>query len=188
MINVTSTYGAPAFASKGNYLDINFNAHMTPEIRDKEGNLIEATEEDDDLFVVIEPWTGATVKAALRLMINFRTENDWLFEDVDDAFFFPYVYIKKEYSLTSDQINDGFGSLMSALTAVLAIRIIGYGLGALLLIGGGFLIYWAIKIKKNDGLSVYSSVDDPLPETEFKAKEPMLDNTGHITVDQTRDD
>uniref|UniRef100_A0A7S3KSX1 Uncharacterized protein n=1 Tax=Euplotes crassus TaxID=5936 RepID=A0A7S3KSX1_EUPCR len=188
VLNVTSTYGAPTFASKGNYLDINYNKHMTPEISDKEGKIIEASKDKDDLYVVIEPWTGATVKAALRLMLNFRIENDYLFEEVDDSFFLPYVYIKKEYSLSASQIHDGFGALQSALTAVLAIRIIGYGLGAILLIGGGFLIYWAIKIKKNDGLSVYSSVDDPQPETEFKAKEPMLNNTGHITIDQTRDD
>ena len=187
-LNITSVLGVPAFASKGHYLDIDYNSKMTPILKDKKGKVIKADRGKDDLFVVVEPWTGATMQAALRLMISFRIKKDFLFENFpEDSYFLPYAYIRKEFQLSSKQITDGLGALRMALNAVLGIRIVGYGVGALLMIGGGLLLFWAWKIKKNEGLAGYTKVEDIQPSAELEKKVPMLNETDQIAFEATKE-
>mmetsp|Transcript_629 Transcript_629/g.721 ORF Transcript_629/g.721 Transcript_629/m.721 type:complete len:278 (+) Transcript_629:1646-2479(+) len=187
-INVSSVYGLPSFASKGHYLDIGRNDNRTSIIRDKEGNLIKADKGKDDLFVIIEPWSGATMQAALRLMLNFKIEKDYLFENLDDTYLLPYTLIKKEFSLSKSQVDDGLGSLRTALNASLGVQISGYGVGGLLIIAGAFLIFWAFKIKKDQGLTGYTKVEDSKPDSELEKKEPMLNASSHISIEETKED
>ena len=187
-LNVTSVYGAPAFATKGHYLDIGYNENRTSIIRDKAGNLIKADKGKDDLYITIEPWSGATMQAGLRLMLNFRINHDFLFENVEDQYLLPYTYIRKEFALSGSQVSDGLGALRMALNASLGVQISGYIVGILLILGGGFLIFWAWKIKKAEGLTGYTSVEEVQPSEENEKKAPMLNKSDHISIEETKED
>jgi hypothetical protein len=176
VLNVTSVAGALAFASKAHYLDIGYNEPSTSMLFDKKGDRIVSDDDRDNLYMIVEPWTGVTMEAALRLMINFMIEPDFLFSNIDKKYLIPYSYIKKEYGMTAHQADLGLGPVRSALNASFGIQIAGYLVGCLLIIAGGLLIFWAWKIKKSEGVAAYSktegiqSTEDP----DLGKKSPML--------------
>lgn len=187
-LNLTSTFGAPAFASKAHYLDIGYNEPSTSILLDKKGKKIEANSGKDDLYMVVEPWTGVTMEAALRLMLNFMIEPDFLFDNIDKPYLLPYTYIKKEYGMTAHQVDLGLGPLRTALNASLGVQITGYLFGFLLIIGGGLLLFWAWRIKKSEGVAAYVKVENMQSNEDFDKKSPMLNHSEEISKEETKDD
>jgi len=177
-LNLTSVYGAPVFASKGHYLDIGYNEKMTSVIKDSSGEVIVAEHSDDEVYMVIEPWSGVALSAGLRLMLNFKIEKDFMFENMQGTFLIPYLFERKEYTMRKDQIKDNMGALKTALSVKTAIQVVGYLFGIILILGGIFLLYWSWRVKKNEGLNYYQVVEDNKPEDNvMMKKEPMLNSS-----------
>lgn len=187
-LNLTSVYGAPIFATKGHYLDIGYNEPYTSIIVDKKGEQIESHHDSDEVYMVVEPWTGLTLSAALRLMLNFILEKDILFENLDRDYILPYTFVRKEYTMDKDQINSSLGPLKTALSVSLGLEITGYLVGILLIIGGGLLIFWAWRIKKSEGISEYSVTESYNPEDGPEKKQHLLNNTQHISNEETKEE
>lgn len=188
-LNLTSIFGAPAYASKGHYLDIAYNEKHTSLLKDKEGKEIKAERGKDDLYMIVEPWTGVTMEAALRLQLNFMIEpNDFIFENFKQSYLVPYTYIRKEYGMTKSQIDEGLGPVRSALNASLGIQITGYLLGSILVLVGVFLFYWAWRTKNNEGIKGYTKVEDTQPMEVMEKKQPLLNQTMQLSKEETKDD
>ena len=51
-------------------------------------------EDDDDIFMAVDPTTGVTVSAGSRLMMSFMIEKDILVENLEHPWLLPYTYVK----------------------------------------------------------------------------------------------
>lgn len=142
-LNLTSVLGAPIFATKGHYLDLDYNKNMASNIYTKDKKPIIGDEGDDDIYMTAEPWTGLTLSGGQRLMLNFLLEKDDLFEYTQSSYLVPYTYVKREFTLNKGQIDESLGDVKFALGLILGVQIVGYTLGSLLFIGGISLIVWS---------------------------------------------
>ena len=187
-LNWTSIYGAPVFATKGHYLDIGYNSNYTSLVRDKDGKEIEAKHDSDEVYFVVEPWTGVALSVGLRLMLNFKLENDYLFENFAGRYFVPYTFVRKEYTMSSAEVKRSLGDLKFALNLRLGIQIVGYLLGIVLLLGGIFLVYWSWKVRKSEGLGEYQTTDDYVPDDDDALKkQPMLNTSNSASNEETKE-
>lgn len=187
-LNLTSVMGAPLFASKGRNLDIGSSADLLSELYDKEGKLIEADRNNDDVFMIVEPWSGLSLSAAQRLAINFKLDKDYLFENTDSTYLLPYTYVKREFTLNKSQIDSSLGELKSGLSFKLATQITCYILGSLLLIAGIALFVWGCKVRKTEGLGDYTVVEDYKPNGHLEKKQPMLNGSEEVENEETKAD
>ena len=185
-LNLTSVLGAPIFATKGHYLDLDYNKNMASNIYTKDKKPIIGDEGDDDIYMTAEPWTGLTLSGGQRLMLNFLLEKDDLFEYTQSSYLVPYTYVKREFTLNKGQIDESLGDVKFALGLILGVQIVGYTLGSLLFIGGIFLIVWSWKIKKFEGLGDYKVVEDYKPDSVLD-KKPLINRSSNVLSEETKD-
>lgn len=185
-LNLTSVLGAPIFATKGHYLDLDYNQHMASNIYTKHNQPIVGDEGDDDIYMTAEPWTGLTLSGGQRLMLNFLLEKDDLFEYTNSTYLIPYTYVKREFTLDKGQIDESLGDVKFALGLILGVEIVGYTLGSLLFIGGIALVIWSCKIKKFEGLGDYKVVEEYKPEASMQ-KKPLLNGSSDLVNEETKD-
>ena len=186
-LNLTSVLGAPLFATKGHYLDLDYNQHLASNIYTKDGKKIVGDEGDDDIYMTAEPWTGLSLSGGQRLMLNFLLEKDDLFEYTNSTYLVPYTYVKREFTLNKEQIDQSLGDVKIALGIILGVQITGYLLGSLLLLGGIGLILWSWRIKKFEGLGDYKVVEEYKPDSVLE-KKPLLNGSSHMANEETKDD
>lgn len=187
-LNLTTVYGAPIFATKGHNLDLEYNTDYASIIVDKQGKPILPNADKDEVYVVVEPYTGVALSAALRLMLNFHLENDTLFENFDRSYLLPYTYVKKEYTMSDAQIAETLGDLKTALSIKLGAQVAGYLIGILSIIGGILLIFWSWKIKQSEGLSEYSVTESYKPFNGHVEKKHLLNETNNYSNEETKID
>mmetsp|Transcript_22842 Transcript_22842/g.22098 ORF Transcript_22842/g.22098 Transcript_22842/m.22098 type:complete len:141 (-) Transcript_22842:353-775(-) len=77
--NLSSSLGAPIFASKGHYYQIPESLGITPIVRNHAGEVIQAEEQPDETFLAVESYSGLPLIALQRLQMNFYIEQDLLF-------------------------------------------------------------------------------------------------------------
>ena len=187
-LNLTSVMGAPVYATKGRYFDIGKSEDYKSIIVDRNGKNVVANAETDDVFMIVEPWSGMSLSAAQRLTLNFMLDKDYLFENTERSYLLPYTYVKREFTLNESQVAATMGDLQTALAVKKGVQIAGYLLGALLLIGGILLTIWSWKLRKTNSLSDYQVVEDYKPNGDISKKQPMLNNTSYMTNEETKED
>ena len=188
-LNLTSVLGAPIFATKGHNLDIGYNDKYLSSIKNQNGDEIKANRGGDDVYMIVEPWSGLSMSAAQRLMLNFMLENDTtLFENVKQDYLLPYTYVKREFNLNEAQTKESLGDLKFALNFKLGVRIVGYTLGSILILVGIGLLVWSYKIRKVEGLNDYQVVKDYKPDSSVLEKKLITSDHGDSnTYEETKD-
>jgi hypothetical protein len=159
MGNFTSVFKAPLFASKPAYYECDNLFDAKPEITPVEYKPEQPAEQDDvDLYheswVDVEPYSGAVLRAAQKLMISALLEKDELFEN--DNRFIPVYYVFRTGNFTEDSVILVFGDLITALglkliLTALSVAIITFGISLM-------IFAWIRKQQQY----VATQVNDPL--------------------------
>ena len=114
--NITSTFNANAFVTKGHYYQLTEDAkESTCQIVDKNGASIKPNQDNDDTYLGVEPNTGITVITKERFLYNMQVFSDELFDNVSSekaGLFLPLVYIKRESVWTQDQMDQRFKAML----------------------------------------------------------------------------
>lgn len=119
MGNFSSVFKAPLYASKPAYYQCDNLFDAKPDITHVNVINKQPAEQDDiDLYneswVDIEPYSGAVLRAAQKLMISALLEKDELFEN--DNRFIPVYYVFRTGNFTEDSVKIVFDDLITALS------------------------------------------------------------------------
>jgi len=119
MGNLTSIFKAPLFASKPAYYECDNLFDAKPEITPLPYTPSNPDEQDDidlyyDSWIDIEPYSGAVLRAAQKLMISAFIEKDELFEN--DNRFIPIYYVFRSGNFTEESVKEIFGDLIVGLS------------------------------------------------------------------------
>ena len=147
MGNLTSILKVPMYASKSNYTDCDNMGNEKPTIVRPQLNQSEPSDDDDvklfhESWVDIEPYSGAVLRAAQKLMVSAHIEKDELF-NIDNKFI-PIYDIFRTGNYTENSIQDVLGDLLTGLTLKLIFQIIGVCLTTLFI---AFMIFSLIKLR-----------------------------------------
>lgn len=119
--NLTGTMRAPAFASKGHFLDISpLVSDSIPYIVDAAGSPVLPNAVSDDTTLTVDKLTGRTVASSSSWQLNYVIFNDNLIslnQPSSYGEFFPLVCMQKSFSLTNDQLTELYGNLLKSLHA-----------------------------------------------------------------------
>lgn len=147
MGNLTSVLKLPMYASKPYYSDCDNLEEEKPVINRPPMNHSDPSEDDDitlyhESWVDIEPYSGACLRAAQKLMISAHLEQDELF-DIDNKFL-PIYYVFRTGNFTQDSMQLVLGDLITGITLKLILQIVGVCLTTLFI---ALMIFSIIKIR-----------------------------------------
>jgi hypothetical protein len=151
MGNLTSVLKVPMFASKPNYTDCDNIGNEMPTILRNPMNHSEPSDDDDvtlyhESWVDIEPYSGACLRAAQKIMISAHIENDELF-DIDTKFL-PIYYVFRTGNFTEASVQSVLGDLLTGLTFKFILLILGV---CLITLFTSLLIFSLIKLRLEGG-------------------------------------
>lgn len=158
--NMSTVLGAPVLASKGHFYEI------SEELKEKgilalmvnsTGDLIEPVPEDDDIFLGVESMTGVNLQAKQRIQMNFYVTKDMLFSHLESDYLIPLTLVKRESTMTSDQVHNMMGALFAAKIAKPVGISVLITIGGLLVILSIFLLIKYKKVKRLEELGIGES-------------------------------
>jgi len=194
--NLTTTMGAPMFASKGHFYQISEEvASSVPTIRNPDGSVITPNSNNDETQFGIESLSGLTVQANQRIQNNFFLFNDDLITITDNdatyGKYLPLVLVSRDSNLTSDQLKVLLGGLVSALKTKWAVFGTVLAVGIVAIGGGAFLMVKARMLAKEaGGVGGINASGDSAPlvrDSEGKATPAIRINLSEKGVERETD-
>lgn len=161
--NLSSIYDTPLFASKRYFKDSEYENQV--DFRKISTN--KTTDDIDDIdlfydsFVDVEPFSGVTLRSAMKLMYSIHIKNDELFEFEKDKFI-PLFYIMTSFNSTDTSIS---GDYLNVLVSNIAIgNFITYTGTTLLTLFFALclLIIFKIQIGKKEGVREKGDLEEDL--------------------------
>lgn len=107
-INFSSVMNAPVFNSKRHFLDVDQNVTKLTKVyrkEIKEENLIVADKNEDDIYLYIEPYSGLSLSAFLKLQTNVELKQNLLF-NTDNYAMLPVFSIVRGGDIPDSTVDD----------------------------------------------------------------------------------
>jgi hypothetical protein len=145
--NLTSVFKVPMYASKPYYWNCDNLYNAKPEIKLLNMTHQKSEDEDDqslyyESWIDVEPYTGAVLRAAQKLLISAYIEKDELFE-IDDKFV-PIYNIFRTGNFTQEGTDQVLGDLFLGLTFKQVFEILGVTLTILFV---SIVLFYLIRAK-----------------------------------------
>lgn len=132
-LNFSSIMSAPVFNSKRHFLDTDDEVRSFINLTDYEGNAIEPNRDEDDIYLYIEPYTGLSLAAWLKLQTSVELSNNLLFNSTYAMI--PIFTILRGGDIPDSTVDDLLGQLkMGILFENIISRVICFVIGGILLI------------------------------------------------------
>ena len=148
-LNFSSIMSAPVFNSKRHFLDVDEEIMSFIHLIDAQGENITANRDEDDIYLYVEPYTGLSLSAWLKLQTSVQLSNNLLFNS--SYAMLPIFSIIRGGDIPDSTIDDLLGQLkMGILFQNVISRVICFVIGGILFLVAAILAYkYYKKAKKN---------------------------------------
>lgn len=148
-LNFSSIMSAPVFNSKRHFLDADSEILSFIKLIDADGKNITPNRDQDDIYLYVEPYTGLSLSAWLKLQTSVELSKNLLFNSTYAML--PIFTILRGGDIPDSTVDDLLGQLkLGILFENVVSRAICFGIGGILLIV--FIVLgckYISKIKKN---------------------------------------
>lgn len=148
-LNFSSIMSAPVFNSKRHFLDADDEIIHFINLTDVKGEVIVPNRDDDDIYLYVEPYTGLSLSAWLKLQTSVELNNNLLFNSTYAML--PIFCIQRGGDIPDSVVDDLLGQLkLGILFETILSRVICFVIGGVLFLVTAILAYkYYKKAKKN---------------------------------------
>jgi hypothetical protein len=148
-LNMSAHMSAPVFISKRHFLDVDEEVMGFIDFLDSKGEKITPNQAEDDIYLFVEPYTGLSLSAWLKLQTSVELSNNLLFNS--SYAMLPIFSIGRGGDIPDVAVDNLLGVLkIGILFQNIISRVICFVIGGVLLMVTGILAYkYYKKVKKN---------------------------------------